>query len=82
MARTGEGALPPAPVQHPGATSYAAIRTPRTTAAGRDETGAVAAPSITPRHDRRLAAVRQFAATESTSAIVLANTGEPKPPCR
>jgi hypothetical protein len=65
--------LPPAPVHHPGATSYAALRTPRTTAAGRDETGAVAAPSITPRHDRRLAAVRQFAVTESASAIVLAN---------
>ena len=63
--------MPPAPVHHPGATSCAALRTPRTTAAGRDETSAVAASSITPRQDRRLAAVRQFAATENASAIVL-----------
>jgi Na+/H+ antiporter NhaA len=46
-------------------------RTPLTTAPGRDETSVVAAPDITPRHDRRLAAVRQFAATEYASAIVL-----------
>ena len=63
--------MPPAPGRHPDAIRCAVPRTPLTTAPGRDETSVVAAPDITPRHDRRLAAVRQFAATEYASAIVL-----------
>ena len=63
--------MPPTPVHHPGATSCALTRAPLTTAPGGHETSGGIAPAIAPRRDRRLTAVRQFAATENASAIVL-----------